>query len=195
MSRRLHAMRATWLVAAKLGIASRFQGARPRLLLGAAGTSRPPPDRRASVVGDETSCTRHTNVEVQRATGRRMRASSSICMHHPAYPPSLHGDALAPHKLCVRGGLARLNEGLGKRLWRSWEPARRPTAGWRPRASLARGLASCRIDGRRRLGRGDLRRRAVGCARSRAPSRLCVIAGGVTRCSPACCAGRSTVAS
>jgi DNA processing protein len=110
----------------------------------------------------------------------------SICMHHPSYPAVLIGDALAPHMLSVRGGLSRLADMLQAKVVAIVGTRRATDCGMELARELARGLATTGLTVAGGLGEGISSAVQRGVLEAHAKP-LCVIAGGVTRCSPAWC--------
>ncbi len=110
----------------------------------------------------------------------------SICMHDAAYPRCLRGDALAPQKLCVRGGLARLNEGLEQKVVAVVGTRKATDYGMQTARGLSRELASCGLTVVGGLGEGIAGAVQSGVLEAGAKP-IGVLAGSLRRCSPACC--------
>jgi DNA processing protein len=111
----------------------------------------------------------------------------SVCMHHPAYPAILRGDALAPRTLSMRGGTRRLKGMLDEKVVAIVGTRRATDYGMEIARELARGLAASGVTVASGLGEGIPS--AVQTGTLEAPAKpLCVIAGSLTRCSPAWCA-------
>jgi DNA processing protein len=110
----------------------------------------------------------------------------SICMHHPSYPAVLRGDPLAPRTLSVRGGLRRLAHMLEAKVVAIVGTRRATDYGMELARQLACELAASGLTVAGGLGEGISS--AVQTGALEAHSRpLGVIAGSVTRCSPAWC--------
>jgi DNA processing protein len=110
-----------------------------------------------------------------------------ICLHHPAYPQALRGDALAPRALSVRGGLGRLKEMLAQRVVAVVGTRRATDYGMELARELARGLASSGLTVAGGLGEGIANAVQAGVLEARARP-LSVMAGSLRRCSPVWCA-------
>jgi DNA processing protein len=110
----------------------------------------------------------------------------SVCRHHPCYPAILSKDALAPHMLSVRGELTRLADMLHAKVVAIVGTRRATDYGMELARELARGLATAGLTVAGGLGEGIARAVQTGVLEAHAKP-LCVIAGGVTDCSPAWC--------
>ena len=110
----------------------------------------------------------------------------TICMHNAAYPRRLRGDALAPQKLYLRGGLARLNEALEQTVVAVVGTRKATDYGMQTARAFSRGLASCGLTVVGGLGEGIASAVQSGVLEAGAKP-LGVIAGSLRRCSPACC--------
>lgn len=111
----------------------------------------------------------------------------SLCKHHPMYPSILHGNALAPHTLCVQGGMERLTDMLNEKVV-AIVGTRRPTDyGMEVARGLARGLAASGLTVASGFGEGIPGAVQAGALEAHAKP-LSVIAGSLTRCSPVWCA-------
>lgn len=109
-----------------------------------------------------------------------------ICKHHPAYPPCLRIDALAPYTLSVRGGLGRLNEMLAEKVVAVVGTRRATDYGMELARELARGLASCGLTVTSGVGEGIACAVQAGVLEAGATP-LGVMAGSLRRCSPVWC--------
>jgi len=109
-----------------------------------------------------------------------------ICMHHTAYPACLSRDALAPRTLGVRGGLDRLNETLTPKVVAVVGTRRATDYGMELARELSRELASCGLTVMSGVGEGVAGAAQTGVLEAGAMP-LAVMAGSLSRCSPACC--------
>ena len=106
----------------------------------------------------------------------------SVCMHHPAYPAILRGDALAPHTLSMRGGTRRLKGMLDEKVVAIVGTRRATDYGMELARELARGLAVSGVTVASGLGEGIPSAVQTGTLEAHARP-LSVIAGSLTRCS------------
>lgn len=112
--------------------------------------------------------------------------TESVCPHHHTYPPSLHGNPLAPHALGVRGGLERLDEALGGAVVAIVGTRRATDYGMETARDLARGLAACGVTIASGLAEGIALAAHRGALQARGAT-LTAMASGLDRCSPASC--------
>jgi DNA processing protein len=108
----------------------------------------------------------------------------SLCRHHPAYPPSLCKDPLAPHTLSVRGGIERLLRMLGENVVAIVGTRRATDYGMETARTLARGLAASGVTVASGLAEGIPAAVHSGALEAGATT-LTVTGGGVERSSPA----------
>lgn len=111
----------------------------------------------------------------------------SLCKHHPSYPSILRGDALAPNRLYVQGGMGRLTDMLNEKVV-AIVGTRRPTDyGMEVARGLACGLAVSGLTVASGFGEGIPSAVQTGVLEAHAKP-LSVTAGSLTRCSPVWCA-------
>jgi DNA processing protein len=115
------------------------------------------------------------------------RDVESLCKHHPAYPKTLRGDALAPHTLGVRGGTRRLADMLDGTVVAVVGARRATDYGMNLAKELARGLASSGLTIAGGLGEGIASAVQTGTLEAHGRP-LGMIAGSLMRCAPAWCA-------
>jgi DNA processing protein len=121
------------------------------------------------------------------AAGPADEVAERVCLHHPAYPTILRADALAPRTLSVRCGLGRLNEMLAQKVVAVVGTRKATDYGMEIARELARGLACAGLTVAGGLGEGIASAVQAGVLEARRKP-LCVMVGGVTRCTPAWCA-------
>jgi DNA processing protein len=111
---------------------------------------------------------------------------ASVCVHHPSYPALLRGDPLAPCTLSVRGGLRRLTDMLASKVVAIVGTRRASDYGMELARQLARELVASGLTVAGGLGEGIASAVQTGALEAHARP-LGVLAGSVTRCSPAWC--------
>ncbi|HTB50853.1 MAG TPA: DNA-processing protein DprA [Solirubrobacteraceae bacterium] len=111
----------------------------------------------------------------------------ALCRHHAAYPRALRDDALGPHSLELRGGVARLAGLLEEPVVAIVGTSRASDYGMEMARELARGLAASGITVASELTEGIPRAVHAG-ALEVGGATLVVMPGSLERCSPAWCA-------
>lgn len=109
-----------------------------------------------------------------------------VCRHQPAYPQALKSVPLAPRALYTWGEPGRLEALLGAKAVAVVGTRMASDYGSETARALARDLAASGICVVGALGEGIALAAHTGALEARGPT-LGVVAGGVERCSPACC--------
>lgn len=110
----------------------------------------------------------------------------TVCRHSEAYPLALRDSALAPHALSVAGGLVRLREMLSEAVVVIVGTRRATDYGMETARAVARGLAASGVTVASGLSEGIPLATHSGALEADGPT-LTVMAGGLDKCSPACC--------
>jgi DNA processing protein len=118
-----------------------------------------------------------------RPEGVRHEREQTICRHHPAYPHRMRNSPLAPHMLCVAGGLPRLAGMLGETVVAIAGARRATDYGMASARALARGLAAAGVTIASGLSEG-IPLAAHSGALEAGGATLTLTAGGLDRCSP-----------
>ncbi len=110
----------------------------------------------------------------------------TVCRHRESYPLALRDSALAPRMLTVAGGVERLSEMLSQAVVVIVGTRRATDYGMETAHGLARGLAASGVTVASGLSEG-IPFAAHSGALDAGGSTLTAMAGGLDRCSPACC--------